>query len=64
MEMTHCENWITGCAVCFLKTQYSIPHPFSTNFVHFSHILPLEQMEETRARRLPAYKHYQYKYTF
>jgi hypothetical protein len=42
---------------------------FNTTFLfhqlgHFSHILPLEQTEETRSGTLPGYKHYQYKYTF
>jgi hypothetical protein len=46
------------------KTQYLIPHSYSTNCVPFSHILPLEQIEETRSGTLPGYKHYQYKYTF
>jgi hypothetical protein len=55
------ENRSTGSAVHFLKIRYLISHSFSTNFVHFSHILPLEQTAETRSGTLPGYKHYQYK---
>jgi hypothetical protein len=50
--------------LCFLKTQYLVPHSFSTSCVHFSHIMPLKQNGEMRSGTLLGYKHYLYKYTF
>jgi hypothetical protein len=37
---------------------------FSTNCVHFSHILLPKQIEEMRSRTLPGYRYYKYIYTF
>ena len=51
--------------VCCLQTRYFNVMYFPHNCIHtVFHIFLVKQTEETRSKKLPGYRHYQYKYTF